>query len=132
LIQWIIGAFLILPLIGLAAVFLAGRHSSEIRRNETLPVYGTAADFSLTEQNGGILTRRDLLNSVWVADLIFTHCAGQCPRMTMAMSKLQKKLPAEVLFLSFSVDPLRDTPAVLLEYADTYRAEKGRWFFLNE
>lgn len=131
LIQWMIGAFLLLPLIGVAAAFLAGRHLSAVRQAQALAVYGTVADFELTEQTGAAFTRRDLLNSVWVADFVFTRCAGQCPRMTLAMSGLQKKLPAAVRFVSFSVDPSRDTPESLLQYAETYQAEKGRWFFLT-
>jgi protein SCO1/2 len=36
-----------------------------------------------------------------------------------------------VRFVSFTVDPARDTPAVLEKYADRYQAEAGRWYFLT-
>ncbi len=130
-IQGMIGAFLILPVIGVTAVLLMGRPISPRQASQLLPVYGTAADFTLTERSGLKLSRQDFLNSVWVADFVFTHCAGQCPLMTMAMSRLQKTLPPGVRLASFSVDPKRDTPDVLSQYADNYGAEKGKWFFLT-
>ena len=47
-----------------------------------LPVIGPVADFTLTNQDGKITTLADLTNHVWVADIIFTRCAGPCPRLT--------------------------------------------------
>ena len=49
------------------------------------------------------------------------------------MSRVQSavaELP-DVRLISFSVDPQRDTPAALAEYARRFRAEPGRWFFLT-
>lgn len=134
-VQWVIAAFLILPLAGVASSFLLGRQISQDRVDgqdaSQLPVYGTAADFTLTESSGRIMTRGDFLNTVWLADFIFTSCGGQCPRMSSEMARLQKTLPPGVRFVSFSVDPDRDTPEVLSQYAVSYGAEKGRWFFLT-
>lgn len=138
LVQWVIAAFLILPLAGVASSFLLGHQISRDRKEgagspdaSQLPVYGTAADFTLTESSGRIMTRGDLLNTVWLADFIFTSCGGQCPRMSSEMARLQKKLPPGVRFVSFSVDPDTDTPEVLSQYAVSYGAEKDRWFFLT-
>ena len=137
LVQWVLAAFLILPLAGVASSFLLGHQISQdragaaMRDASQLPVYGTAADFTLTESSGKIMTRGDLLNTVWLADFIFTSCGGQCPRMSLEMARLQKTLPPGVRFVSFSVDPDRDTPEVLSQYAVRYGAEKGRWFFLT-
>jgi cytochrome oxidase Cu insertion factor (SCO1/SenC/PrrC family) len=98
-----------------------------------LAVFGNAPDFSLTERSEKTLSRADLLGRPWVADFIFTSCAGQCPLMSLEMQKLQKQFPAEtgLRFVSFTVDPERDTPGVLSAYADRYAAEKERWFFLT-
>jgi len=53
--------------------------------------------------------------------------------MSLQMKRLQSLFPSETgfRFVSFSVDPERDTPEVLASYADRYEAEKGRWFFLT-
>ena len=96
-----------------------------------LPVYGEVGAFKAVERSGRAVTERDLAGRIWVADFIFTHCAGPCPRMTANMAGLQKALSPEIRFVTFTVDPERDTPARMSEYAGTYGAEKERWFFLT-
>ncbi len=98
-----------------------------------LAVYGQAPDFSLTERSEKTLSKTDLLGTPWIADFIFTSCAGQCPLMSLEMQKLQKQFPAEtgLRLVSFTVDPERDSPQVLSSYAERYGAEKERWFFLT-
>ncbi len=98
-----------------------------------LPVLGKVPNFQLTERSGAPKTLADLNGKVWIADFIFTRCAGICPLMTRKMSKVQKELAAEprVSFVSFSVDPEHDTPEVLKEYAQKYEADPERWLFLT-
>src|SRR5450759_5305186 len=67
----------------------------QARRNSNPPelrVIGSVADFTLTNQDGQITTLAVLTNHVWVADIIFTRCAGPCPRMTGQMKSLQNSL----------------------------------------
>ena len=100
---------------------------------EPLPVLATVPDFTLTEASGRTVTLQDLAGKPWVADLVFTSCGGICPLMTAAMSQLEQStegLP-EVRFVSISVDPERDTPEVLTEYAERHRADRSRWLFLT-
>jgi protein SCO1 len=102
-------------------------------RPQPLPVYGHVPEFRLTSQTGEAFDRKALDGKLWVADFIFTHCSGPCPRMSAQMSRVQSavaELP-DVRLISFSVDPQRDTPAALAEYARRFRAEPGRWFFLT-
>ena len=96
-----------------------------------LPSYGPVAGFSLIERSGREISLQDLRGRVWLANFIFTSCAGQCPTLNLKMSGLQKKLPDQVQLVSFSVDPERDTPEVLSEYANRYHAEGERWLFLT-
>jgi cytochrome oxidase Cu insertion factor (SCO1/SenC/PrrC family) len=100
-------------------------------KKSAAPEYGTVPDFSLTERSERKVSRQDLAGKVWVADFIFTHCAGSCPVMSANMRKLQDRLPAEIHLVSFSVDPYNDTPAVLTEYANRYGADRDRWLFLT-
>ena len=62
-------------------------------RPGALRVIGPVADFTLTNQDGQATSLADLTNHVWVADIIFTRCAGPCPRMTGQMRSLQALLP---------------------------------------
>ena len=96
-----------------------------------VPVYSTVPDFTLTERSRRSVTRQDLEGQVWVADFIFTRCAGICPVMSSNMQKLQERLPGEVRLVSFSVDPSHDTTEVLTEYAKRYNADPDRWLFLT-
>jgi len=92
-----------------------------------------APAFSLTDQNGRTLDHSDLLGKVWVASFIFTHCQGPCPTITKHMAELQKEVAdlPDVRLVSLTLDPARDTPAVLKEYADRFHADGQRWFFLT-
>ncbi len=98
-----------------------------------LPVIGPVADFALTNQDGKLSTLADFTNHVWVADIIFTRCAGPCPRMTGQMRWLQNQLPpaSAAKLVTLTTDPENDSPAVLKKYADRFSAEAGRWTFLT-
>ena len=98
-----------------------------------LPIYGIVPDFSLTRQNGNTLLKADLLGHPWIADFIFTRCAGQCPAMSTTMAGLQSELRSleDLRFVSFSVDPKWDTPAVLAKYSQRFGADPKRWTFVT-
>jgi protein SCO1/2 len=100
-----------------------------------LPSYGVVPDFALTDQsNQPFLSADTLRGKVWIADFIFTNCAGPCPRMSAQMHQVDTALrPAiqDLRLVSFTVDPARDTPAVLAKYAERYQAQPGVWFFLT-
>jgi protein SCO1 len=98
-----------------------------------LRVLGRVADFTLTNQDGQVTTLADLTNHVWVADIIFTRCAGQCPRMTTQMKSLQDLLPKDstAKLVTLTTDPDYDTPAVLKRYGERYGADFHRWMFLT-
>lgn len=101
-------------------------------RPEPLRVLFDAPAFTLTDQDGKPFGSEQLRGKIWVADFIFTHCPGACPVMTMKMSGLQRAVPErDVHFVSFTVDPERDTPPVLKEYAARFEADPARWHFLT-
>jgi protein SCO1/2 len=95
-----------------------------------LQKYWTLPEFTLTERSGQPLRSSDLAGKIWVADFFYTTCPGPCPMVTSHFSELQKSLgPApDARFVSISVDPEKDTPAVLNEYAAHFKAG-GNWYF---
>lgn len=97
------------------------------------PVYGTMPDFSLQDQNGRAMGLSDLKGKVWIADVIFTRCAGECPIMSSHLKKIEEILPAElpIRFVTFTTDANYDTPAVMKKYAERYGADTSRWSFLT-
>ena len=102
---------------------------------ERLPVMHSVPDFTLTERSGHQFGLADLQDKIWVADFIFTNCAGTCPVMTTQMNELQTELSEQqmqdVKLVSFTVDPKTDTPEVLQKFAHGYNASSERWFFLT-
>ena len=96
-----------------------------------LPVLWDAPAFSFVDQNGHRFTDRELEDRVWIGDFMFTSCTSICPMMTARMAELQRAIPSrKVHFVSFSVDPDRDSPEVLRVYAKMWRADESRWHFL--
>jgi protein SCO1 len=98
-----------------------------------LPVYGAVPDFALIDQNGYPVGRSDLDGKVWIASFLFTNCPDECPLLTAEMARLQSDTAhiADLRLVSISVDPDRDTPAVLSQYAERFNANPGRWLFLT-
>ncbi len=90
-------------------------------------------DFTLTDQNGARFNSAALEKKVWIADFVFTNCPGPCPRMSSQMHQVETALAGDdmVRFVSFTVDPARDTPPVLAAYAQHFEATPGKWFFLT-
>lgn len=97
------------------------------------PVYGEVPDFSLSDQDGRMVSLADWRGQICVVDLIFTRCAGQCLLMEATLQKLQAVLPASppVRLVSLTSDPAYDTPAVLKKYGGRWGAREGVWTFLT-
>jgi protein SCO1 len=128
----------------LALVFLAGACSNRNSSTSgfaisqpgstlaTLEDQGLLPDFSLINQNGRTVKLSDLKGQVWVADFFFSHCKGACPMMAKNMAELQHLLSGSGLRLvSITVDPERDTPERLKEYAELTGAKEESWLFLT-
>ena len=100
---------------------------------EGLNRYGTVPEFSLVERSGKATTLADLRGSIWIADFIYTTCQDTCPMQTAEMAQLQEQWKDRVglKLVSFSVDPEKDTTAVLSRYADRYKADAQRWLFVT-
>lgn len=110
----------------LLLLFLACRPQPELPKLFPVP------DAQLVNEHGQPVNLASMKGSVTVYDFIFTSCTGTCPIMTNNMRELTAKVDkdAPVRFVSISVDPARDTPAVLAEYAKRVRNDP-RWTFLT-
>jgi protein SCO1 len=104
-------------------------------------VWHKVANISLQNQLGSQVSLDSLHGKVLVVDFFFTHCASICPTLTRNMKHLQDGLKIKnevkqvdttfVQFLSLSVDPTRDTGAVLKKYADRYGVNSDVWWMLT-
>lgn len=118
-------------LLGMAVVFST---ASRVRQPlEEMPTLGAVLPFELTNSRGEPFASSHLDGKVWVADFIFTTCAGPCPLMSQKMARLQRtfrRVPGMAL-VSFTVDPETDTPEVLAEYGRLFGANPDKWHFLT-
>lgn len=102
-----------------------------------LDTFGDAPTFALTDHLERPFGSDQLRGKVVVANFIYTSCQDICPGLSAQMQSLQERLRREGLLgkqtqlLSFSVDPARDTPAVLRAYAERLRADQQAWRFLT-
>lgn len=89
------------------------------------------ADFKLINQYGDTITQDTFKNKIYVANFFFTRCKGICPVMATNMESVQEafKNDPDVLFLSMSVTPVKDSVSVLNAYAKEKGAIKGKWHF---
>ena len=96
---------------------------------------GPAPGFTLINQDGTRLSLEDLRGKVMAVTFIYASCADTCPLLTAKMAGLQSRLGADfgsrVWFVSITVDPERDTPAILKSYAQAHGAKPAGWAFLT-
>ncbi len=125
--------FLIATLLIGAAALTFRRVEKNHHHPREHPFLAEIPPFSFTTQEGRMLRKEDLLGKIWIADFIFTRCAGPCPLLTSRMLELSSRLTnnPQVKLVSITVDPLYDTPEVLHRYASTIHADPSRWFFLT-
>lgn len=120
-----------------AIVVLAALALWRLSGPSALPVLATAPAFSLTDQEGRTVSSDQLRGKVAIVGFIYTSCPDICPMLTNQMRGLQLKLKdagllgTEAQLLSITVDPERDTPAVLTQYAKEHGAETATWRFLT-
>ena len=91
--------------------------------------YHKISDFSLTNQNGEIVTQKKYDNKIYIADFFFTTCQSICPIMTKNMKDLQDKLieDSEILLLSHTVFPEIDSVEILKKYAINNSVIDSKW-----
>jgi protein SCO1 len=123
---------ILIPVITLGLLLWLRQLEVNALRQRSVSSYGTVPSFQLTNQNGQPFGSAQLAGKIWIADFVYTTCPGPCPMISSRMSELQKPLEkTDVHLVSFSVDPEKDTPAVLRGYAERLQAEPERWDFLT-
>jgi protein SCO1 len=110
-------------------------------KTHTDTVWHSVEDFKFQNQLGKTVSLADLPDKVIVADFFFTRCPSICPKLTANILKLQDALaskdqnrqlnPAFIQFISFSVDPERDSVQVLSDYGNKFGINPDLWWLLT-
>jgi len=96
-------------------------------------MFHTLPEWSFTDQTGQTLSSSDVKGKIVVADFFFASCQSICPQMGVQLTEVQKKFKDddEVLILSYTVDPTRDTVEAFAEYSKRFKADSSKWKFLT-
>lgn len=125
-VRWLAFLLFLLPLVAMVSACEADL--------PPLPELVTLPDFALVDQHGEPFDNTRLAGRVWIADFIFTACPDICPLLTDQLREVRVQLEnagADVQYVSFSVDPRNDTPAVLAKYSRARGADHKNWHFLT-
>jgi protein SCO1/2 len=102
-----------------------------------IAVGGPVPDFTLIDQARKTVTLSQLRGKVVVVNFIYTTCVLPqfCYRMANHFSVLQKRfdrrMGTDLILLTVTFDPVRDTPERLAEYASQWKVDPARWHFLT-
>jgi protein SCO1 len=90
-------------------------------------------NFNLTDQEGKPFTEKQLNGKICVVDFFFTSCPSICPKMAVSMGDLQKEFlnEGDVLLVSHSVTPVKDSVRVLKKYAEDNKVNYDKWKLLT-
>jgi cytochrome oxidase Cu insertion factor (SCO1/SenC/PrrC family) len=94
-------------------------------------------NLEVIDQDGRKLEFYDdiLKGKIVVINFIFTNCQGACPLMTRHLTLVRDLLGpdagGEIHFVSISIDPVRDTPAAMKEFAENHDADQDYWRFIT-
>ena len=80
------------------------------------------------------VTSDSFAGKIWIAEFFFSTCPSICPIMNSQMNSLVKEFQSQdsiIQFLSFSINPLFDTPSVLKNYAHDNGYNYSNWDFLT-
>ncbi|WP_100404894.1 SCO family protein [Bacillus solitudinis] len=128
----IITLFTVVLLAGCGWIYEAGNSKSEAfdisKADMVVP------EFQFINQDNEPFGTAQLAGEYWLATMIFTNCPSVCPTMIPNMRNLQHSMIEEdvdLQFVTFTIDPERDTPDLLKAYGTNIGADFDSWNFLT-
>ena len=101
--------------------------------DKSLNTFHRISPFNLLNQEGENVTEKTFEGKIYVTDFFFTICPGICPKMMANMMELQDEFLTDndVLLLSHSVTPERDSVPVLKKYAEEKGIISTKWHLVT-
>ncbi len=93
----------------------------------------TLPNFQFTDQDGNAVDSNTIKGKIFVADFFFTSCPSICPKMMKEMDAVYTKYKSnkDILILSYSIDPVRDSVPRLKKYERKLGFESSKWHLLT-
>lgn len=114
-----------------------------VKKGKRVPdtLWHRVADFNLVNQQNRPVSWDSLKGKIIIVDFFFTRCPTICPAMTKNMKRLAESIHngkrvgdrtnTKVHFLSFSIDPERDSVERLKYWADRFQVNPEQWWLLT-
>ncbi len=111
-------------------------YSTKDGKNHVDTIYQPIREFTYLNQDSIAVTNNTYKNKIWVTEFFFATCPTICPIMNGEMALLQREIKAlggdaQVQFLSFTIDPSKDSPAALKKHKSLYCESCLNWDFLT-
>jgi protein SCO1 len=97
-------------------------------------IYPTIPAFQYLNQDSAMIKSSQMKGKVWIANFFFSYCPSICPPMTSQMKRLNimtSDINQHLQYMSFSIDPTRDTPTRLREYIKENGIRAKNWYFFT-
>jgi len=103
----------------------------EIVGGDTIP--HTIGPFSLLNQDSILITNASFSDHIYLSDFFFMHCPTICPKVKKQMLRVYDRYKdnPEIILVSHTLDPKRDTPDNLKTYAENLEINQDKWIFLT-
>lgn len=123
-------AFFFLALV--LVVYYVVMTTDETAKNK-IPVISQVKKFSFINQDGQVVTEKDIQGKVVVVEYFFTTCKGICLRMNKNMKLIYDEFKDEpdFLILAHTCQPEVDSVARLKFYADSMNINTKKWVLLT-
>jgi len=124
------GRFNIFLILTVCMLVLTATGCDRLKVQDTLEDH----EYPLKNQlNANINFPSDYEGKVMLVGYVYTHCPDICPLITYNMKDIQNEFQEgkNLLFVSVSFDPDRDTPEVLFDYASNYNLNQENWQLLT-
>lgn len=101
------------------------------KQGDTLPY--KISEFEIIDQDGNNFSNDNVDDKVYIADFFFTSCPSICPKVKKEMLRIYEAFEEDpqVLLLSHTIDPKRDTPERLKTYSQNLEVNNDKWIFLT-
>lgn len=90
-------------------------------------------NWNFMNQDSAMVTNNDLSDVVYITDVFFRSCPTICPKTMREMKRIYTEFQdnPQVKLVSFTIDPVRDSPALLKQYANNLDVNTDKWWFLH-
>jgi len=90
-------------------------------------------DFTFTDQLGRTVSNRDVEGKIYLTDFFFISCPSICPKVKKQMLRIYDMVldNDDIILVSHTIDPKRDTPEALKLYSDNMEINHDKWRFLT-